>query len=59
MIFIPMVISHLIITMLLITIVINIIIQYWTWGKYTVITPFISFFTPKKSGFTIGCGAAI
>ena len=59
MIFIPMVISHLRITILLITIAIKIIIQYWTWGKYTVITPFISFFTPKKSGFTIGWGAAI
>ena len=54
-----MVISHLIITILLISVVINMIIQYWTWGKYTVITPFISFFTPKKSGFTIGWGAAI
>ena len=24
-----------------------------------MITPVISFFTPKKSGLTIGCGAAI
>ena len=29
------------------------------WGRYTVITPAPSFLTPKKSGFTIGWGAAI